>query len=321
MFVGIDIGGTSIKGALTDKNGKVLSFWDDPTPANPKDIEKAILHLIEQLSTSASVSKIDVQAIGIGSAGSIDKKKGVVITSPNIPGLRDYPIVKNLKKATEKNIYLENDATVALIGAWWKGNVSKYRNWLLLTLGTGIGGGAIIDNKVFTGQAGNSMEVGHMTIDVNGKPCSCGNHGCLERYASATALVELTGERLTIDTEKKSSLHKRMEKAPLTADMIHEEAQKKDELARECIETVAASLGVGVANLVNIFNPEAIVFTGGLSQAHKLLLPVVKKTVKERALAGMKENVEYVILKDYAMIPSLGAAKIAMDSENAVNGR
>ncbi len=312
MFVGIDIGGTAIKGVLTEKNGKILSFKEVPTPDSAKQIDKSIYELIEILATSISISKIDIKAAGIGAAGSIDKIKGQVITSPNIPSWKRYPLVKNLEKLTGIKIFLENDATVALLGSWWKGNGNKFRNWIMLTLGTGIGGGVIIDNKIYTGKSGNSMEVGHMTIAHDGRECNCGNQGCFEQYASASALVNYVKEN--IKSHKKSSINERLKNETLTAELIHEEALKGDELALEAFNDIATFLGIGIANLVNIFNPEAVIIGGGLSNAHKFLLPTAKKVIDKRALTGLKENIKFLVVKDQEKIPALGAAKLAINS-------
>ena len=314
MIVGIDIGGSSIKGILTDKSGKIYSFREIPTPESAKSIDIAIYELVEYLATSATVSKIDLRAIGIGAPGSVDRKKGVIIASPNIPAWKKYPLVAAVEKRTGLKVFLENDATVALVGAWWKGNGSRFRNWLMITLGTGIGGGAIIDNKIYTGQSGNSLEIGHTTIDYNGRECACGNRGCLETYASAPALVEYVRENLEKNSE--SSIHARIKDEELTAKIIHEEAQNRDELALSAFEEIAEYLGIGISNLINIFSPEAIIIGGGLSAAYKLIIPGVKKVVSERAICGLKENVKFFPIKDPLRIPSLGAAKIAIDYMN-----
>lgn len=316
MFVGIDIGGTNIKGALVNKSGKLLSFQETTTPASSEEIDKTIYSIIENLATSATVSKIDISAICIGAAGSIDRIKGVVITSPNIPSWKEYPLTKNIEKITGTKTFLENDATVACAGAWWQGNGNRYRNWIMVTLGTGIGGAAVIENRIYTGQSGSSMEIGHMTIESNGRKCLCGNLGCLEQYASATALVSFTRENINKFPE--SSIHEIIKKEPLTAKIIYEEALKKDPLAVNAIKDISGYLGIGVANLVNIFNPEAILFGGGLSQAGKIIIPIVKKVVKQRALPGLKENIKYLAIKDQSKIAAMGAAKLAIDRYNEI---
>lgn len=315
MFVGIDIGGTNMKGVLADKNGRILSFRETSTPDSAEKIDNEIYALIEVLATSSSFSKMDIKAVGIGAAGSIDRKRGIVITSPNIRGWKRYPLAKNIEKLTGLRVFLENDATAALMGGWWKGNGSKFRNWIMLTLGTGIGGGVIIDNKVYTGQSGSAMEVGHMTIDYNGRKCKCGNTGCLEQYASASALVAHVKEN--IHNYRSSTLHGRIEKEELTSKMIYEEALKGDELAVKALSEISGYIGIGASNLVNIFNPEAIILGGGLSLAHKLIIPIVKKTIDERALPGLKENLKILPSKDQSTIPALGAVKIAIDSLGA----
>lgn len=317
MYAGIDIGGTNIKGVLADNSGKILSERSTITPGTKKEIDKEIGSLIENLATSASISKIDIKAIGIGAAGSIDRNKGIVISSPNISAWKKYPLAKNIEKLTGARVFLENDATVALIGGWWKGNGSRFKNWIMLTLGTGIGGGVIIDNRIYTGQSGSAMEVGHMTIDFEGKLCKCGRKGCLEQYASASALVGYVQENLA--SYKDSALNKRTPGEELSAKTIFEEAQNGDDLSLKAIETTAYYLGIGVSNLVNIFNPEAIIFGGGLSLAHKIIIPVVKKVVDELALPGLKENVKYLPIKDQSIIPALGAVKMAIDSMNAMS--
>ncbi|MCP4137027.1 MAG: ROK family protein [bacterium] len=315
MIVGIDIGGTNIKGILTNDSGKILSFKKISTPGSAQELDQAIYNLIEVLATSISISKIDIRAIGIGAAGSIDKKKGIIIKSSNIEFWDKYPLAKNVEKLTGIKVFLENDATVALIGGWWKGNGSKFRNWIMLTLGTGIGAGVIIDNKIYTGHTGNAMEAGHMAIDLKGKQCNCGNYGCFEQYASATALVNFA--KSYFRKYKDSSVKARVKEEELTAKLVFEEAEKGDELALQALTDVGTYLGIGITNLINLFNPEAIILGGGLSQAHKYLIPIVKKVVDERAHAGLKEGVKFLPIKDQSKIPPLGAARMAIDSLNA----
>lgn len=316
MFAGIDIGGTNIKGALVNKSGKLLSFREIETPSSAEEIDKKIYSIIENLATSATVSKIDISAICIGAAGSIDRVKGIVIKSPNIPSWNEYPLTKSIEKITGIKTFLENDATVACAGAWWQGNGTRYKNWIMVTLGTGIGGAVVIENKIYTGQSGSSMEIGHMTIETDGRKCNCGNKGCLEQYASATALVKFTREN--INQFPDSSINERIKNEPLTSKIIYEEAIKKDPLAVSAMKDIAGYLGIGIANLVNIFNPEAIIFGGGLSQAGKIIIPIVQKVVKQRALTGLKENVKYLTLKDQSQIAAMGAARLAIDRFNEV---
>lgn len=312
MYIGIDIGGTNIKGIIADSKGNIKSAAAISTGKTAAEIDNCICGLIEKLSEQKSIPYGKIKAIGIGTAGTIDNRRGIVITSPNIAALNNYPLAQKIKKRTGLRTFLENDATVAVTGEKWTGHGRNYRDWIILTLGTGIGGGAVINNMIYTGQAGSSMEFGHITIDYAGTDCPCGNKGCLETYCSATALVKLTGKKLKKNPA--SSIHPRLKTEPLTAKLVGEEAQKGDELAIAIFNEISTYLGIGIATLVNIFNPQAIIFGGGLSRAHRLILPVVKKVVMDRAMKGMKENIKYHIVKNEDKTPALGAAKVAMDN-------
>jgi len=315
MFAGFDIGGTNIKAVITDETGKILKYRDTATPATADEIDNTLAEMIVTLTSSASVSIKHIKAIGIGAPGTINRNKGIVITSPNIPAWKNYPICRNVQKLTEIKVYLENDATAACAGVWWHNIKNKYSNWIMLTLGTGIGGGAVIDGRLFTGQTGSSMEVGHMSLDPHGPLCPCGNRGCFELYSSATALVKYVSSKLK--SRPSSSLHA-LKKSGITAKKIYEEALKGDPLAVEAIDYTATYLGIGISNLINIFNPEAVVIGGGLSQAGKLLFPKMKEIIKERAMKGLKENVKIIAVKEQSMIAALGAAKIARDRYNSL---
>lgn len=314
MFAGFDIGGTNIKGVITDQDGKILRYCDTGTPDTAAGIDRALASLTRTLAESASISGNHIQAIGIGAAGSIDRNKGIVITSPNIPAWSNYPLCKNVEKLTGIKVYLENDATAACAGVWWNTIKDKYSNWIMITLGTGIGGGAVLNGTLYTGQTGSSMEVGHMSLDPDGPLCPCGNRGCFELYSSATALVKYVKSRMKAYP---SSPLKALTVKELTAKRIYEEAIHGDPLALEGFNHVSTYLGIGMANLINIFNPEAIVIGGGLSQAHKLLFPGMKEVIKERAMKGLKENVKFIAVKEQSMIAALGAAKIARDRFNS----
>ncbi len=312
MYVGIDIGGTNIKAVLTNREGAVISFKKALTPATAQAIDECLLSLIMQMTNTKSAPQQGVQSIGIGAAGAIDGKRGTVITSPNIKAWNNYPLARNMEKKTGIRVFLENDATVAVMGEWWQGNGRRFRNWIMITLGTGIGGGAVIENKLYTGQHGSSMEFGHTTIDYKGKKCKCGNYGCLEQYASATALVRTVKSLLKKYTD--SALHERMSHESLTSKMVYEEALNGDECASAAIREISFYLGIGVSNMVNIFNPEAVIIGGGLSRAHPLMLPIIRNIVEQRALPGLKDGVQYLVVKNQDRTAALGAAKIAIDA-------
>jgi glucokinase len=311
MFIGIDIGGSSIKGVLTDTTGRVHAFTSLPTGKTAHGIDTDIGGMCRLLAERAGVDFTGVRGIGIGTAGSIDRDRGLIFTSPNIPCLKNHQLTKSISAVTGKPVFIENDATVAVMGELWAGHGREYRDWIMLTLGTGIGGGLVINGAVYTGTKGSSMEVGHTTIDYKGLKCPCGNTGCLELYASATALVRYAGAQLK--RYPLSSLKARTRTGALSSKMIYEEALKKDELALHALHRTGEYLGIGLANFVNLFNPQAVILGGGLSRAHKFILPIVKKTVRARVLKGFANDLKYLPIKDEERAPALGAAKVAID--------
>jgi len=311
MFIGFDIGGTNIKSLLTDENGNILKFLDNRTPSSVKGIELTLRILIESLCTESKIQKSEIKAIGIGAAGTINRKKGIVITSPNIPAWNNYNICSRLKKITGIDVFLENDATAACAGIWWSKIGKKYTNFITVTLGTGIGGGAVIDGKLFTGQNGSSMEIGHMSLDPEGELCPCGNRGCFELFSSATAIVKFV---LSQKKLLKDSTLSHYAENQIDSKIIFQEAIKGDPLSLMAFERAATFLGIGIANLINILNPEAVIISGGLSAAEKLLLPKAKEIVQQRAMKGLKENVKIIALKNQSIYAALGAAKIAKDN-------
>ncbi|HRU64793.1 MAG TPA: ROK family protein [Spirochaetota bacterium] len=311
MFIGFDIGGTNIKSLLTDENGNILKFLDNRTPSSVKGIELTLRILIESLCTESKTQKSEIKAIGIGAAGTINRKKGIVITSPNIPAWNNYNICSRLKKITGIDVFLENDATAACAGIWWSKIGKKYTNFITVTLGTGIGGGAVIDGKLFTGQNGSSMEIGHMSLDPEGELCPCGNRGCFELFSSATAIVKFV---LSQKKLLKDSTLSHYAENQIDSKIIFQEAIKGDPLSLMAFERAATFLGIGIANLINILNPEAVIIGGGLSAAEKLLLPKAKEIAQQRAMKGLKENVKIIALKNQSIYAALGAAKIAKDN-------
>ena len=246
MFIGLDIGGTGIKGVIADKDGKIYATGRTLTPKTGKEIDQAINTLARSLADDGGIPFNRIKAIGIGSAGSIDGKNGKIITSPNIPAWRNYPLAKNIEKLTGKKTFLENDANVAVMGELWQGRGANYSNWFMLTLGTGIGGGAIVDGKLLYGRNGVAAEFGHINIEPDGNQCGCGNRGCFEAYASAPALVRRAQSLLK--KYPSSTVASRIKTEELSAKLVAEEYAKKDPLAVETMDTVAYYLGIGISH-------------------------------------------------------------------------
>ncbi len=310
MYAGIDIGGTTIKGAIVSAEGEWLHFARIQTAKAREAIVDDLVSLLRLLTESQQVHINEIHAIAIGTAGSIDREKGTIISIPNIPALADFPLASHLQERTGTRVFLENDAKVAVEAEIWKGSGSSYKNWLFLALGTGIGGGIVINGEVYTGRHGSAAEFGHVTIKFDGLQCPCGNTGCLEQYASAGAVVRMATDHLALHPE--SSLNMHASENSLSAETVYTEAKKGDTCASEVMQMTGSYLGIGIAGLVNIFNPEAVIIGGGMSGAHEFLIPIISETVNHRALPGMKENIAYHASVDPGRAPAFGAARIAM---------
>lgn len=310
-YIGIDLGGTFVKGGLVDERGNILYSAKVPT-----ERELGIDKVVENISNLAlsivketGVDKKDVAGTGMGVPGSIDSKNGVVVYSNNF-GLRNYPIAEKIKERTGLPIKIANDANVAALGEAKFGSGKEYKTTVMLTLGTGVGGGIIIDGKLFEGNMSQGAELGHVVIEKNGEECSCGNKGCLEAYASATALIRDTKRAMI---EHKDSL---MNEVPL--DKVDGKTcfdyMGKDVYAKRVVEEYIENLAIGITNFANIFRPEAIILGGGVCAQGDVLVKPLQKYVDEHVYAGiMGPNVKVITATLQNSAGTLGAAALFME--------
>lgn len=293
LVLGVDLGGTKIATALATAQGKILArgYSLIPTPAHPDAVIDSIFATIEK-TISASKLKPQLLGIGVAAAGIVDSDTGKVIFSPNLSGWHDVPLRDAIQQKFGISTYLGNDATLAALGEWCFGVKKKVANLIYITVSTGIGGGIIADGKLYTGSRGVAGEIGHMTIDVNGPRCNCGNIGCWETLASGTALAREAVKQITkgVSTSIVNLVDGDMSK--IDAKVVFLAAKQGDELAKELISQLAFYFGVGLANLVNIFNPELILIGGGVAKMGDLLLQPAIKVVKERAFSTSAATVE-----------------------------
>jgi len=313
----IDLGGTKIAAGVISEGCQVLAKECFPTPANEgvEAVIKRIISASEAVTKSADMALRRACGISIAAAGAIDSERGVITLSPNLPGWRDIPLRDILTERLGIKAWLINDTNAAALGEHHLGIGQGVDNLIYITLGTGIGGAIILDGKLYTGVSGSAGEIGHMTIDASGLRCKCGNTGCWETLASGTAVVR---EAITrINHGQKSSLTEivagRLEQ--ITAETVAMAARDGDSLARDVIKQAATYLGVGLVNLVNIFNPAMIVIGGGLAKMGDQLLDPAREIVKERAfpIAAQTACIVPTQLGDDAGI--LGAAIFARQQE------
>ena len=223
------------------------------------------------------------------------------------------PIRKMLSRRIRKPLYLENDANAAALGEKWMGAAKDVRDFCFITLGTGVGGGLVLDDKIWHGADGMAGEVGHMTIDPNGPPCGCGNRGCLEMYASAKALQRMV--RQALSSGRRSRFFSEIRGKEISGDAIHRAARGGDRVSREAFARMGSALGIGIASLINLLNLEKVVFGGGLSAAWKFFSPTLRGEVKSRAFAAPARRVRIVRASAGEDAGVLGAAYIAWQGQ------
>lgn len=309
--VGVDLGGTNITIALVDLKGKIKNKVKISTQAD-KDAGFIIKTIIENIRVLVRDIRFShLIGIGIGAAGQIDHIRGVIQFSPNLRW-RNVPIVKEIKKEFNVPVYIDNDANVACYGEFLFGAGRGAQNILCVTLGTGVGGGIIVDSKIYRGVGGAAGEIGHITVESKGRKCNCGNHGCMEAYVGAPHIRERCIEK--IKSGRKSIITKIVEGSlsKITPKVLEEAAFYKDKLSQEIWQETGMYLGIGLASLINIFNPEKIIIGGGVANAGKLIAEPMLKTIKERALAVSLKNVKIVRAKLGEEAGVIGAAMLVL---------
>lgn len=284
-LVVMDLGGSRLRVALADPAGQLSRKQNLPTRGG--EGRDAVISRMAQAAREAmaSLAQEQVLGIGIGVPGPLDPRTGVIFTPPNLPGWRDVPLKTLLEEELRLPVYLGNDANLAALGEHRFGAGQGLDHLVYLTVSTGIGAGVIVEGKLLLGHEGLAGEAGHMTI-AEGPPCKCGNVGCLEALASGLAIARAAQERIAAGEE--SSIP-RFSQGEITAGTVGAAARAGDPLAREVLEKAATYLGIGVLNLVHIFNPQAVIIGGGVSQAGDLLFEPVRRLVAQRAMPNFRK--------------------------------
>jgi glucokinase len=282
-IVGIDLGGTNVVvGTVAQDGSEILGVLSAPTKPEqgPDAVVERIVALARASLTHASGKTI--AGVGIGSPGPLDTKTGVVILTPNL-GWVNMPLRDRVSAGLGLPATLDNDANCAVFGEWWRGAARGVAHVVGLTIGTGIGGGIVLNGEIYHGASDIAGEIGHMTIDSNGRRCNCGNQGCLEAYASGPAIAARAVEGLRRGAG--SALPDRVggDLAKITAQVVYDAAHDGDAYALEVVHETARLLGAGVASLINIFNPNVVVICGGVTQAGDTLFVPLRDEVKRRA--------------------------------------
>jgi glucokinase len=303
--IAVDLGGTNLRSALVRSDGEIFERRKESTRASDgwKHVVRRLIGQIEALRQRAAAEGIQVAAVGVGAPGVIRADQGTVVKSPNFPDWNNLPLRKLLEDALSIPVVIENDANAAALGEQWRGAGRDVASMILLTLGTGVGGGIILNKRIWHGADGMAGEIGHMTLVPDGRPCSCGNCGCLEMYASSRGILRSYEERSQPESRGAG---------PATSEEVYEAARNGDPLALSVMGDMGRMLGIGLANLINIFNPERIVIGGGVKDAWPLFIEAARQEISRRAFEVPAKRSEIVqsLLGDDAGV--IGAAAVAL---------
>ena len=314
IVIGIDLGGTKISTALADSAGTIIAhdYRETHATAGQKAVIERMLGGARQVMAQAGVTQTQVAAVGIGAPGPLDIEAGVVVAPPNLPGWDRVPLKRLIEDELGIATFLENDANAAALGEFRFGAGRGAEHMIYVTVSTGIGGGLILDGKLYHGASGMAGEIGHVTIIPNGPRCGCGNRGCLEALASGTAIARQARERVargvpTLIADLAGGTPER-----ITAKLVAEAANQGDKEAQEILAEAMNYLGIGMANLVNLFNPQLIVIGGGLTNIGEPLFGPVRRVIARRAFRTPARVVQVVRAELGDHVGVLGAAAVAM---------
>ena len=315
--LGIDLGASQIKSGIVSLKGEIKfkEVCSTPVKTGSAQIIKKLQTVTSELIEFARKHQLSLPGIGIGSPGTVELKSGKVVgASPNIPGWTGLNL-KSIFRKYELPVFADNDANLMALAESRFGSARGYENAVCLTIGTGIGGGIILNGEVYRGLNSSAGELGHTCIHFQGKPCRCGSRGCLEAYASVPAMLESVRTLL-----KSSDNHSRLRKhrKQLTPLLIFQAAQSKDRVARQVIENEIDYLSAGLASVVNLLNPEVIVVGGGLVEADSLFLLKLEKRIKERAFASAAKELKVVKARLGNQAGFIGAALYCLESVNKI---
>ena len=312
--IGIDLGGTFIKGGVVSKRGDILFRAKKESAAKEGHFQPVanMFDVIEDLSQKMGK---DPEAIGFGIPGAIFSEKGIVTKSPHFPHWIDFDLQASLKEKTNIPFVIDNDANAAALGEGWVGAGKGYKHFCCMTLGTGIGGGILLNGLVWRGMTGMAGEVGHIIVEPEGLPCPCGGRGCMERYSSATGIVDMARKKFNDGNDSKQ-LRELADDNPdkITSELLCDLAKKGDHLSKTIFKEMGKYLGIGFADLINILNLEMIIIGGGVLPAWEFFIEEAVSQMKLRTYKIPGESVQIVKARCGNDAGLLGAAYMGWQS-------
>jgi len=309
------MGGTNIRTAAVSRTGEVMLMLRGPAKAKGtaaetvENISRQVLALEDAASKSGLRRAI---AIGVAVPGPLNVRTGVIYAAPHVKSWRGFPLRRNLERRLGQTVIVENDANAWALGEYWRGAARGRKDVVLLTLGTGVGGGLIVGGNLVHGKSGMAAELGHITVDSNGMRCDCGAYGCLETYASASGLSNLIQKRLRLKESKLPPQY--LHDGEFSARKLMIQARAGDRVAVEILATAGHFLGVAVASFINIFNPEMVVIGGGVAGALPLMRPAMLREIRARAFSAAVAQTKIVKAALGPLGGVVGAAFAALNS-------
>ncbi|HZO88927.1 MAG TPA: ROK family protein [Chthonomonadaceae bacterium] len=286
VIIGIDIGGTKSAVVLARTDGEILHRLSEPTrpeTRRPEAVLERLAQMAREVMAQGGVMSGDVRGVGISCGGPLDTKTGTIYAPPNLPGWSAVPVKRLLEEALGLPVVVENDANATALAEWKFGAGRGARNLIFMTMGTGIGGGLILDGRLYRGTKDLAGEVGHQTILMNGPLCGCGKRGCLEALASGPAIARLARESMMYGRHKRVLELAGGKPANITAAHVVEAAKEGDAFARQILQEAGTYMGVGIANLIQILNPERVILGTIAVHAGDLILEPIRSAVAEYA--------------------------------------
>ena len=313
-YIGIDLGGTNIVAGVVDENYKIISKASTKTnlPRPEKEIAADMARVSVQAVKEAGLDMNQIEWVGIGTPGIANSEKGIIEYSCNL-GFDNTPMVDYIKEYIDKPVFIENDANAAAYGEYVAGAAKGAKNAVCITLGTGVGGGIIIDGRIYSGSNFAGAEIGHTVIEVDGPECACGRRGCFEVFSSATGLIRMTKEAM--DNDKDTLMHKitAERNGKVTARTSFDAMRMGDKTAKAVVDKFIKYLAAGITNTINIFQPDILCLGGGVcNEGDPLLLPVRALVKKEVYTRNSPKNTEIVIAKLGNDAGIIGAAFLGM---------
>lgn len=313
VAIGLDVGGTGTKGALVEPDGRLLERTEHPT--DPSAGTKGILAVADELHELAAAASLDVMGVGIGVAGFVDAEGGTVTFSPNLT-YEDPAIAAAVKARLGLDVVVDNDANVAAWGEYRFGSAKGTRHLAMLTIGTGVGSGFVVDGRLLRGSTGAAAEFGHTVVESNGPRCNCGLRGCLEQLASGQAIERMAREAVEEDPSS-AILSFAGTPGAITAKHVTQAARNYDATATDVLRRAGGSLGIGLSNLVNVFDPQVIVLGGGVIAAGEPFLGPARDTLNQMLSAQARRAVRLDVTSLGSDAGIVGAAALVLDPPDA----